>query len=230
MKMKLKRVRPLTLAVPSLAFAVGIVATASIAFAATLSVTSSPLTTHSSSVAIAESSCTVTASADAALDRATQGSNYGGLNTMSVRNQSGNNQRRTILRFNIASCNIPTSALVRSADLTLTVTSGPGATRNYTIHRVNATPAWGENTVTYQNQPAFNATATSTVATGTAPSSLSWSVLTDVSAFVANPANNNGWLLRDTNETANPARETIFSSREAASPAARPTLVIAYYP
>jgi hypothetical protein len=225
MKMRLKKVRPLTLAVPSLAFAVGIVASASIAFAATMSVTSSPLTTHSSSVSVAETTCTLTALADAGLARDTQTSNYGTLNAMSVRNQSGNAQRRSILRFDIASCNIPASALVRSATVTLTATSGPGATRSYTIHRVTA--AWGENTVTYQNQPAFNATATSTVATGAAPTSLSWSVLTDVSAFVTGTANN-GWLVKDTAETVNPARETIFNTREAA--ANRPTLVIGYYP
>jgi hypothetical protein len=35
-------------------------------------------------------------------------------------------------------------------------------------------------------------------------------------------------LIRDTAETTNPARETIFNTREAA--ANRPTLVIGYYP
>lgn len=225
MKMRFRKVRSLTVAVPSLAFAVGMVASASIAFAATLSVTSSRLTTYSTSVSIAETTCTLTASADAALARDTQTTNYGGFNAMSVRNQSGNNQRRSILRFDIGTCNIPASALVRSANLTLTRTSGPGATRNYAIHRV--TDPWGENTVTFQNQPAFNPTATSTVATGAAPASLSWSVLTDVSAFVTGTANN-GWLIKDTAETTNPARETIFNTREAA--ANRPTLVIGYYP
>ena len=228
MRARLKRVRSLTLAVPSLAFAVGVVATASVAFAATMSVSASRLTTQSGSVSIAETTCTLTASADAGLDRATQNNNYGTLTTMSVRSLSGNNMRRSILRFDIGTCSIPASALVRSATLRLTVSSGPGTSRSYGVHRVNAN--WAENTVTYANQPAFTAAATSTITTGTAPATLSWSVLTDVSAFVANTATNNGWLIKDTNEGAASGIETVFPTRQAATVATRPTLVIGYYP
>lgn len=213
--------------VPTVAFAVGIVASASVAFAASLSVTSSRVTTSSSSVSVGETTCTLTASADAGLDRATQNSNYGSLGFLSVRAQNGNNMRRSILRFDIANCGIPATAAVRSAVLQMTVFSGPGTSRTYGIHRVNGT--WAEGTVTYNNQPAFTAAATSSVTTGTAPATLSWSVLTDVSAFARGTAANNGWLIRDSNEGANPGIETIFPSREAASAANRPTLVIGYY-
>ena len=210
------------------AIALGIAATASVAYAATFSVTSARLTTSSVATSIGETTCTLTPSADAALDRATQGTNYGGVGFLSVRSQSGNNQRRSIARFDIASCNIPAGALVRSASLKLTVTTASGSNRTYGAHRV--TQSWVESTVTYQNQPSFTATATSTVATGVAPASLSWSVLSDVSAFVAGTATNNGWLVKDATENAGTAVETIFGSREHATPASRPTLVIGYYP
>ena len=228
MRLRLGKVRPFTLAVPSLAFAVGILASASIAFAATLSVTSSRLTTYSTPVSVAETTCTLTASADAGLDRATQTTNYGTLNAMSVRAQTGNNMRRSILRFNIGTCNIPATALISSAALSLTVSSGPGTSRTYGVHRVNGT--WAEGTVTFQNQPAFTAAATSTVTTGAAPTRLSWSVLSDVSSFAAGTTSNNGWVVKDANESASPGVETIFPTREAAAAASRPTLVIGYYP
>lgn len=228
MRPKRGRLRPLTLAVPSLAFAVGVVATASFAFAATMSVSSSRVTTHSMAVSVAETTCTLTASADAGLDRATQNTNYGTFNQMSVRSQSGNNMRRGILRFDMSSCNIPATALIRSATLRLTVLSGPGSSRSYGAHRVNGT--WAEGAVTYSNQPPFAATATSTSTTGVAPATLSWSVLTDVSAFARGTASNNGWLIKDSNEGAGSAIETLFPTREATTAANRPTLVIGYYP
>ena len=217
-----------TVAVPMVAFAVGVMATASVAFAASLSVTSARVTTSSSSVSIGESTCTLTASTDAGLDRATQNTNYGSLGFLSVRAQSGNNMRRSILRFDIATCGISATAVVRSATLQLTVLSGPGSSRAYGVHRVTGT--WAEDTVTFRNQPAFSAAATSSVTTGTAPATLSWSVVTDVASFARGTAANNGWLIRDSNEDANPGIETIFPSREAAAAADRPTLVIGYYP
>lgn len=210
------------------AIAVGVAATASVAYAATFSVSSARLTTSSVATTIGETTCSLTATDDATLDRAAQGTNFGNLATLSVRAQNGNNQRRSIARFDVASCSIPAGALVRSASLRLTVTTAPGSTRNYGVHRV--TGSWVESTVTYSSQPAFNATATATVATGAAPTSLSWSVLSDVSAFVAGTATNNGWLVKDANEGANPAVQTIFASSENATTANRPQLVIGYYP
>jgi hypothetical protein len=210
------------------AVGLGIAATASVAYAATFSVTSARLTTSTVAASIGETTCTLTPTADAALDRSSQGTNYGSVAFLSVRSQSGNNQRRSIARFDIASCNIPAGALVRSASLSFTVSTAPGSSRTYGVHRV--TGSWTEATVTYQNQPAFTATATSTVATGAAPTSLSWSVLSDVSAFVAGTATNNGWLVKDATEGSSPAVETLFPSRESATPANRPVLVIGYYP
>lgn len=227
MKIRSIKTRRGIVAVPTLAFAVGILASASVAFAASLSVTSSQVTTSSSSVSVGETTCTLTASADAGLDRATQNSNYGSLGFLSVRSQSGNNMRRSILRFDIATCGIPATAVISSATLGLTVSSGPGSSRTYGMHRVTGT--WAEGTVTFRNQPPFAAAATSSVTTGTAPATLSWSVLTDVEAFARGTASNNGWLIKDSDEGASPVIETIFPSREAASAADRPTLVIGYY-
>lgn len=227
MKIRSMKTRRGIVVVPTVAFVVGVIASASVAFAASLSVTSSRVTASSSSVTIGETTCTLTASADAGLDRATQNSNYGSLTWLSVRSLSGTNMRRSLVRFDIASCGIPSNALIRSASLRLTVSSGPGTSRSYGVHRVNAT--WAEGSVTFANQPAHNGTASATVTTGAAPSSLSWSVLSDVTAFARGTAVNNGWLIRDSNEGAASAIETVFPSSEAGSAATRPTLVIGYY-
>lgn len=212
----------------ALAVAAGIAAVTSIAHAASLSVGSARITTSSSAVTVPPSTCSIVAVDDAALDRATQTTNYGNVGFLSIRAQSNNSQRRSLVKFNIASCNIPSSAAVRSATLTLAVTTAPGASRNYTAHRVTA--AWSEATVTYSNQPNFSAAATSTVASGATPTSISWPVLSDVSAFVRGTAANNGWLLKDVSETTNPSTETLFASSEAAAAGSRPTLEVIYYP
>jgi hypothetical protein len=208
--------------------AIGSVMTASVAYAATLSVTSSRITTSSVAVSIAASTCTLVASGDAALDRSSQNSNLGSYSLLSVRSQSGNNMRRSLVRFDLGSCNIPATAVVRSASLNLVVTTPPGSTRNYGVHRV--TGSWNESTVTYSSQPAFIGTASSTIATGASPSSLSWSVVSDVNSFVKGTATNNGWLVKDVTEASSPSVETLFGSRENSAASNRPTLVIGYYP
>lgn len=200
----------------------------SVASAATLPVTSTRLTTSSSPVTVSPTTCTLNPVADAAVDRSAQGSNYGTVNMLAVRSQSGNAMRRSLLRFNTASCSIPSTAVVRSAVLQVVVISGPSSSRTYGAHRVNA--AWNETSVTFSNQPAFVGGATANISTGTGPSTLSWSVLSDVDGFVRGTAVNNGWLLKDASEGASPGIETIFHSREATSAANRPSLVITYFP
>ena len=199
-----------------------------VAFAATLPVASSTLTTASVPVTVPASTCTPEPIADAALDRASQGSNYGNLGFLAVRAQNGNNQRRSLVKFDLASCSIPPTAVLESATLTVNVVAGPASSRSYAVHRV--TEPWAETSVTYSTQPSFAAGATSTIATGTEPPSLSWPVLADVTAFVNGTQANEGWVVMDTDEKANPSVETILGARENGTASIRPTLVIGYYP
>lgn len=208
---------------------IGVVAAGatSVAFAATLPVTSTGITTTSTSVSVSPTTCTLNPIADAAIDRSAQGTNYGTVNLLAVRSQSGNAMRRSLVRFNTASCSIPSNAVVRTAVLQVVVSSGPSSSRTYGAHRVGA--AWNETTVTYSNQPTFVTGATASISTGTGPATLSWSVLSDVEGFVKGTLVNNGWLVKDSSEGASPGIETIFHSREAATAANRPTLVITYF-
>ena len=205
----------------------GVVLSASVAYAATLLVTTSRITTSSTSVSIPPTTCTLTPVADAALDRATQNSNYGNLTSLAVRSLSGNNQRRSLVRFDIASCGIPATAVIRTSQLTLVPSSGPASSRTYNVHRVAA--AWNEATVTYANQPSFVAGPTADTVTGVTPATLSWSVSSDISAFIAGTTNN-GWLIKDSVENAGTSIETVFGSSENATAGNRPSLTITYYP
>ena len=207
--------------------ALGIALAASVAYAATLAVTSSRITTSNTAVSIPPTTCTLSALTDSVVDRASQNSNYGNLGALAVRSQSGTNQRRSLVRFDIASCGIPATAVIRASQLTVVPSSGPASSRTYNVHRV--TGAWNEATVTYANQPGFVAGATAGTATGITPATLSWSVSSDVSAFIAGTANN-GWLIKDSVENAGTAVETVFGSSENGTAGNRPSLTITYFP
>lgn len=200
----------------------------SVAFAATMPVTTTGLTTSSVGVTIAPTTCTLYPVADAMVDRNATTTNFGSATTLAVRKQAGNRMKRSLLRFDIASCSIPAGAQVLSSTLQLRVITAPGTNVTYGVHRV--TESWAEGTVTYTNQPTLVAGATSSIATGTSPTSLSWSVLSDVAAFVQGSATNEGWVIKDANEGNNPAVETVFGSLQNGTVANRPTLVIGYYP
>ena len=215
--------------VACLVVALGIAASASVAYAATLSVTSARLTTYSVAVTIDPTVCTLTPVADATVDRNAATTNFGNLTTLSVRRQASNRQKRSLVRFNVASCGIPGTAQIVSSSLRMTVITPPGSNQSYGAHRITG-GAWVEGTVTYNTQPASAAAATSTVATGASPTSLTWSVLADVDAYVKGTAVNNGWVIRDAAETSNPAVETVFGSRQNGTAGNRPSLVISYYP
>lgn len=209
------------------AIALSIAGVASVAYAATLAVTSARVTTSTIAASVPESTCTLAPQADTSLDRNSQNSNFGGSTALWVRAQNGPRQKRTLLSFDVASCGIPSGALLVSSTLQMKMTSATGANRIYGVHRV--TEAWGEFTATYANQPTFTSTASATVNTGTTVATLSWSVMSDVDAFIKGTATNSGWLVKDADEGTNPPVESIFGSRENAT-ANRPTLVIGYYP
>jgi hypothetical protein len=196
-------------------------ATATVALAASLTVSSARLTLYAS--------CTLrTAPTDSDVDQSSPTSNFGTSSDLYVRSKSGNANRRTFVTFTLSSCSIPSTATVTSATLGLYITSAPSTSRTYEARRINA--SWGETTINWNNQPAVSG-VTSTAATGTTSNvRLQWNVTADVQAFAAGTATNNGWRISDQTENAAGNREAKFASSEFGTASSQPTLVVRYYP
>jgi hypothetical protein len=213
----------------ALAMAAAVASTSS-SFAATLGVSSQKLTV-SSALAPAVQTCTLTASAaDATIDQALPTTNFGTSPDLLVRSASGNANRRSLVRFDLSSCGFPANAQIVSANLELFVKarSGPvNNNRSYEAARVLAT--WGEDTVTWANQPAALAPPTAATVVGNAVNVwLSWNVAADLQAFVSAPASNHGWRIRDAAEDASSNPQGTLSSKEDPVIAQRPKLTIVY--
>lgn len=201
------------------------------AAAASLALAPARLTTASAASNVPVSTCSLAASsADAYVDGAvlSMGTNFGSSTDLAVRSSLLGN-RRSFVRFDLASCGIPASARVTGATLGLFMSQAPTSSRTYEARRVTA--AWVESTITWSNQPAVAGAATATVSTGTTSGvTLQWAVTSDVQAFVAGTATNNGWRFADGTEGALLAVGSIFGSRERATGSERPTLVVTYFP
>lgn len=196
------------------------------AFAATLPLSTERLTTSDMASSVPISTCTLAANADSYVDEFSFLSNFGTSTTLDVQSAALSN-RRTLLRFDVASCSMASNASVRTATLTLYLYDAPTGDRTYQVHRVTA--AWTETGVTWNNQPAVAGSATTTFTTGTTDNvSKAFSVLADVQAFVAGTQTNNGWRLRDQTESNSGLGR--FRSDEFGTVSQRPKLEITYYP
>jgi hypothetical protein len=210
---------------PALALALGL---SGVALAASVTVTSDKLTAITVAGGVPAQTCTLmAATADAYVDEGSPDSAFGSASTLEVR--SGPSDRRTFARFDLASCSIPQGAWVSSAALKLHLSTAPSESRSYEAHRITA--AWDEATMTWNNQAAVAASATSSASTGTAgATTIQWPVTTDIRSFLDGSATNHGWRVRDVDETAPVGVGSVFSSREHATASQRPVLTIAYYP
>lgn len=196
--------------------------------AAPLSIVSAQLTSHTASVSIAPSTCTLnSASADSYVYELLPLVNFGNDANLDVQSMLSGN-KRTFVRFDLAGCSIPANSLIVSASLDLFMFTAPVASRTYEARRVAA--AWTETGVTWLNQPAVAGSATSSVMTGTTPNvTLSWNVTADVQAFVDGTANN-GWRVHDQAESSALARQAQFRSAEFATASQQPILSISFFP
>ncbi len=213
---------------------------ASPAFASSVTVASNNLTTFHSCV-LSGVATTSTSVSDALVDQSKPTQTHGGGTSMTAESLSSKNQR-SYVRFDLTSCApaIPTSATVRTAIVRLFATAVPATCRTDDIFRVTAT--WSDAAITWNNQP-FGTTvnnpssgsATAQMSVGTlcltnlaAGYVTGWNVTTDVAAFVAGSATNNGWMIRDDAENAAVAATATYSTHEAASAPHAPQLVIDY--
>ncbi len=149
------------------------------------------------------------------------GQNHGSDTLIEVKSKNGQ-AARGFVQFDVSS--IPAGSTINSATLNLCAVLVPNATRAYNVHRVTA--GWAEGTITWNNQPPVAATATDSATTPAAPGCMTWTVTTDVQAWVDGTANN-GWRVRDSVETANDTGR--FRSREdGAVPAEQPRLKVVF--
>jgi hypothetical protein len=213
---------------------------ASSAFAASLTVNSNTLTTFHTCVATAVASSS-TVSVDSFVNQGNTGQNNGTSTTMTVNSASSNT--RTYVQFDLTKCvpAIPSTATVRVATLRLYTTVVPSVCRTHDIFRV--TTAWTETGITWANQPfgttinnpaSGSATSQMVIGTGCAANTTAnayvtgWNVTSDVAAFVAGTATNDGWMIRDDVEGSSTARNSTYESSEIGAANKGPQLVIDY--
>jgi hypothetical protein len=209
--------------------------------AASLTLTSQNLTPYRTCTITATPAAT-TAVADTTARQGTPAGNFGALTTMNVSSGNGVNQR-IYLRFDLTVCSpaVPASAIVRLATLRLYMTAVPAACRVLDLFPVTA--AWGETTLTWNNQPfgtTINnpptASRTGTFSVGTpagcqnqaAGYVTGGTITTDVTSWVAGSTTNFGWMIRDDTEGSATTRTATFTAKELGTIAQEPQLVITY--
>lgn len=208
------------LALALLAFAV---VGSGVAFAASLTVTSSKLTGWDSPASCAPATVTISADADSYVDEAGGNTNFGTQTSLKVKapllgaldiNLGGD--RRALARFTLPKRQLCTVTL---AKLRLYASS---ATSGRTLEARRVTQAWTEAAVTWNNQPTTTATAAATTASGSAAGYREWTVTSQVGSMYT--GTNNGFLIADISGLSLLAPEQLFNSREAA--ANQPQLVL----
>lgn len=174
-------------------------------------------TTTTTAPASSRHTVTFVAVGDATVNDAAPSTADGASATLALQTKS-RGVRQAYARFDLGS--IPSGATVEAAALTVTRTGTSAVT--FTVQRAAATPQWSESTLTWLNQPGLAGTAIPASAARNVATSTS-DVTADVAAFVASPSWNNGWRLWTGSST-----EILIHSRESATAAARPTLVVTY--
>jgi predicted ribosomally synthesized peptide with SipW-like signal peptide len=175
--------------------------------------------TAASSFCASPGAQTLMGEADATVDQGNANSNFGGSSTLVVRSAQTlfllPNNARSFVRFPLPA--VPAYCTLTGATLRLNASS---AQTGRTLQAFRAAAAWSESTLTWNNQPGVTGTAATT------PSGLGWrewDVLAHVQAMYA--SQNDGFVVRDSQEGALSANTQTFSSRQGAIP---PQLVLTF--
>jgi hypothetical protein len=145
---------------------------------------------------------------------------------LDVKSSNASASQYTYIKFAnlLSSCPNLAGASVKSATLTLVMTTAPLASRTYTVSRVDPAATWTQTTLTWNNKPAVTST-TSTFASGTTTGAKTAAVTSDVAAF-ASGTTNKGWRIADLVLTS--TNLGAFASAENTTTANRPKLTIGY--
>jgi len=203
-------------------FAATLAITSSVAYAASLNVTSWHLWTGSQ--ALTKGTCTLSSTAstvDTYVDQTSTSSSFGSDGTMFVGSGTGQ-QRWTFIRFNLSSCpiSIPATGGADSATLTLSIKSNPNSTRTLTVTPVLSN--WSGTLTWNQAQSLTYGSATTTFPVTTGAGSASATVTVDVDALIKNGSANFGWRISDGGGTQD---QVEFVASESTP---RPSLTINY--
>jgi hypothetical protein len=161
---------------------------------------------------------TVAASADTYVSQASPTQNFGTASDLFVQSKNGNQNRRTLVRFNLPS--IPAGCKVTSSELRL---FGTATVSGRTIDAYRANAAWTETGVTWNNQPATIGSPTST-SSGTGWRT--WSVTQQVFDMYAGA--NQGFVVRDSSEDSPASPEQKYQAREGTPDSQDPQLVVTW--
>lgn len=195
----------------------------SVAFAASLSVASGHLWAGSQTLTIG--TCTLqgtSSTTDTYVDEFSANSSFGGATTLSVGPKT-NKRTWALIRFNLASCGIPSSGGADSATLKLVITSAPGSSQSLDVSTIQS--GWSGST-TWNTAPSTSAPF-ATITTGTTSGvTKSVTVTADVDALIKNSSANDGWLISEPSSGSN--TQTLFGAAENATAASQPQLVVSY--
>ncbi|MBK9053053.1 MAG: DNRLRE domain-containing protein [Chloroflexi bacterium] len=162
---------------------------------------------------------TVSAVADAWVDRGSTSNNNGRDSILKVQGKNSNSSMRGMVRFALPT-NIPAGCVIESATLRLYAASWKNG-RTLQVFRLNG--SWTETGVTWNNQPATTGAAATT---SSGSGWRQWDVATMVQTMLDTGVNN-GFLIRDASETGSGA-EQQFHAREKGNNI--PVLVITLVP
>jgi hypothetical protein len=205
--------------------AVTIAASISTAFAASLGVGSWHV--WAGSQTLTKATCTLsgtTSTTDTYVDEKVPTATAGGSTTLSVGPKTA---QRTwaLVRFDLSSCNIPSTGGADSATLNLRITTAPVSSRTLDITPVLST--W-DGTLTWTSaQTRTYGTSFATITTGTTNNvTKSVTVTADVDALIKNGGASFGWRISEAAGASNVT--TTFGSAENATAANQPQLVVNY--
>jgi hypothetical protein len=199
--------------------------TSSVAYAASLNVTSWRL--WAGSQTLTKATCTVTgALVDTYVDQNNATASFGATATLGLI-PSGNagKQQWTFVKFDLSSCAIPATGGADSATLSLYLSNAPTTSFTYDLTRVTSTWAgtltWNQaQALTYAGSP------TTSIAGGTAVGLRTFTVTTDVDSFIKG-VSNFGWRVSDTGSGQNLLKDTAqFASTDSGTNV--PTLTVNY--
>lgn len=163
-----------------------------------------------------------TASRDSYVDSLSAGSNFG--NGLELFTRSAQvlvlSERRSVVAFNLPP--VPTRCTLTGATLRL-YASNPAGGRTINALRLNG--SWTESGVTWNNVPATTGTAASSTSLSSAGWQ-SWNVLAQTAAMYAGA--NNGFLVKDSADSAVLSVQQIYQSRNGTPDSQDPQLVLSF--
>jgi hypothetical protein len=202
------------------AIVVGTLASAGVAYAASLGPASSKL--HAWSQTLTKGTCNQTSSTadDTYVQQASQNSTAGGTDTTLTIGGAAGAQNYAFIRFDLSGCSLPSTAGADNATLTVTVTNKS----NDTISLFPVYSSWSSATLTWNGLGGLTIGPTATTTfVPSSPGAVTLTVPADVDAAIK-AGTLWGWELRDTSGTA----ASAIGSAENNASGKRPSMTLSY--